>query len=66
MKQFNSFLAALIFVCILGFALGYLAATIRYNPNCPTEDSCYADYENGRWTIIEGERPVEQYLLPND
>jgi hypothetical protein len=26
-------------------------------PNCPTEDSCYADYTNGRWSIIEGERP---------
>lgn len=25
--------------------------------NCPSEDSCYADYSSGTWHIIPGERP---------
>ncbi len=26
-------------------------------PYCPTEDSCYVEYNDGHWTVIEGERP---------
>jgi hypothetical protein len=25
-------------------------------PYCPQEDSCYPDYHNGSWHIIEGNR----------
>ena len=52
-------LAALVLV-FLGFALGGYAEIQRideqnakYEPYCPTEDSCRADYRDGHWWIIE-------------
>lgn len=67
MRNDNAFLAVILFVCILGFALGYWSAQVRYNPSCPTEDSCYPSYENGRWQIIEGERPSNyRVILPEN
>lgn len=30
--------------------------SIQNAPHCPTEDSCFADYRNGKWYIIEGSR----------
>lgn len=26
---------------------------VRVEADCPTEDSCYADYYNGAWYIVE-------------
>lgn len=31
--------------------------TWHVSTDCPHEDSCYVDYRNGEWYIIEGERP---------
>lgn len=41
-------------VLFTGIALGHL---LFAPPHCPQEDSCYPDYQNGAWTIIQGERP---------
>lgn len=47
---------------------GYVAySLITATPDCPQEDSCYADYYDGEWHIIPGSPPWrEQELLPND
>ena len=38
----------------LGFLLGlFVAFAISNGPDCPTEDSCIADYYNGSWHIVE-------------
>ena len=48
-------LAALLLV-LAGFLAGVMSAGM-VGPHCPHEDSCHADYANGHWSIIEGERP---------
>ena len=37
----------------IGYGVLRLADVI---PHCPYEDSCYPEYENGEWHIVEGER----------
>lgn len=38
---------------LIAFLLGFaLALAIVNGPDCPTEDSCVADYSNGQWHII--------------
>jgi hypothetical protein len=57
--DFPSFWAG-IFVAILFFALTLSLVVDRLTivPNaCQyAEDLCYSEYENGKWTIVEGER----------
>jgi hypothetical protein len=36
------------------------------SPNCPTEDSCYADYRDGAWHIMEGSRPKNDVPSPTN
>lgn len=49
---------------IAGFLLGIvlvLTIVLISRPNCPVEDSCYVDYRNGVWHVIEGnpeDRPM--------
>lgn len=33
--------------------VGGVAITTDGRPDCPTEDSCVADYRDGSWTITE-------------
>lgn len=50
----SEILAVLIILCIAaGFVIGYQVASSRYNPYCPSEDSCSADYsgKTDRWVI---------------
>lgn len=35
------------------FVAGVITAATLSEPNCPTEDSCSASYDNGQWTITE-------------
>jgi len=49
-------------VLYVAFWLGTTMCPDR--PHCPTEDSCYPEYEDGRWTIIEGERPEAGVAAP--
>ena len=46
-------------VVIVMFTIDDIAAGRKYIvvPNCPAEDSCYPEYFQGEWYIIEGERP---------
>jgi len=49
-------LVAMTVLFILGVVVGFNLGSGPM-PSCPQEDSCYADYQNGHWTIIEGDRP---------
>lgn len=55
--MFRTIIGVAIIVFAFGFAFGYMAAKDRFDgPDCPQEDSCYAEYYNGTWHIIEGEQ----------
>lgn len=43
---------------------GYSAGWRDALGDCPHEDSCHADYADGRWRIVPGERPRTRPLLP--
>jgi hypothetical protein len=51
MKQARCALAGLV-LAAAGAMFGWAWAG-ETPPHCPTEDSCRADYEDGRYTIIE-------------
>lgn len=57
-------LAFCVMVGSLGFAIGFAIGQQAALGDCPQEDSCYADYYEGAWHIVPGERP-EQWLYPN-
>ena len=42
-------------ILVIGFIMGMMVERLD-TPNCPTEDSCYVDYYDGQWHVIEGER----------
>ena len=47
-----TFLIGLVCGVVFTVTIGTMA-----RPNCPSEDSCYADYSGGAWHIIPGDRP---------
>lgn len=56
-NRWKNFLNVVIGI-IIGIALDMMIDTAQ-TPNCPQEDSCYPDYYNGSWHIIEGSRNGE-------
>jgi len=59
-RDYSELVFLAVAVVFVAFLLGWCAADDSWRDrqaSCPTEDACYADYEDGRWTIIEGERP---------
>jgi hypothetical protein len=66
MRHIAGIVIAIVIIWIMGIA--GQSDFARENPSlsprvwhvqtdCPHEDSCYVDYRNGEWYIIEGERP---------
>ena len=45
----EAFIALLVAALLLGM---YVAGPLS-EPVCPTEDSCFIDYDNGHWYIYE-------------
>lgn len=45
-------LGATLTIIALFFMFGLMIGS-QLQPNCPTEDSCQADYQDGHWLIVE-------------
>jgi hypothetical protein len=69
MKNETKFAIVIVITCAVVWALGFVTGAITHlgdhraivtveQPSCPTEDSCYADYDGAThtWSIHEGER----------
>jgi len=59
-RDWSALVALVVAVVVVAFTVGWTTADDAWRdqqPSCPTEDACYPEYEDGRWTIIEGERP---------
>lgn len=58
-NQLTAWKRIAVLASIISFLLGIivvLVITLVSRPNCPTEDSCYVDYRNGVWHVMEGNR----------